>query len=431
MKNRKTLDIMRITNRKGLTDMFEYFDKDKMLIPIKIWTASIEDIEESCLMQAINLANLPFAVDHIALMPDTHTGKGMPIGGVIACKNTVIPNAVGVDIGCGMAFVQTDIPVKLLRETMTGSGELIKMMIGSILRNIPVGFNHYNKSQPSAVLDRAQAEIDKYSADGELIKYIEESYFSVGSLGGGNHFIEIQEDEKGLACIMLHSGSRMFGNMIGQHFNKLAHSINEKYFSSVPSSYNLPFLPVDTEEGQRYLNWMHLAMDFAYENRAVMLEKVKAIFSELTEKYTGVKPNYSNEVNCHHNYAALENHYGENVWVHRKGAVHAAEGEIAIIPGSMGSNSYIAEGCGNPESFLTSSHGAGRSYSRTGAMEKFTVESVMRDLKERNVVLGKNSKKDVPEECRFAYKDIDTVMENQKELTQAIKKLFTVGVVKG
>ena len=411
--------------------MFEYFDKDKMLIPIKIWTASIDDIEESCLQQAVNLASLPFAVDHIALMPDTHTGKGMPIGGVIACRNAVIPNAVGVDIGCGMAFVQTDIPVRLLRETMTGSGELIKMIIGSVLRNIPVGFKHYSKSQPSAVLDKAQTEIGKYTADEELVKYIEESYYSVGTLGGGNHFIEIQEDENGLACIMLHSGSRMFGNMIGQHFNKLANSINEKYFSCVPSSYNLPFLPVDTDEGQRYLNWMHLAMDFAYENRAVMLEKVKAVFSELAEKFIGIIPNYSDEVNCHHNYAALENHYGENVWVHRKGAVHAAEGEIAIIPGSMGSNSYIVKGNGNPESFLTSSHGAGRSYSRTGAMERFSVESVMLDLKERNVVLGKNSKKDVPEECRFAYKDIDTVMENQKELTTPIKKLFTVGVVKG
>ena len=281
------------------------------------------------------------------------------------------------------------------------------------------------------MLDKAQTEISKYSADEKLIGYIEESYFSVGTLGGGNHFIEIQEDENGLACIMLHSGSRMFGNMIGQHFNALAHGINDKYFSVVPSSYNLPFLPVDTNEGQRYLNWMHLAMDFAYENRAVMLRKVKEIFAEQVEKYTGLVPNYSDEVNCHHNYAALENHYGENVWVHRKGAVHAAEGEVAIIPGSMGSNSYIVKGIGNEESFLTSSHGAGRSYSRKGAVEKFSVESVMVDLKERNVVLGKNNKSDVAEECRFAYKDIDTVMENQKDLTMPIKKLFTVGVVKG
>ncbi len=411
--------------------MFEYYYHDKMLIPIKIWTKSIEDIEVNCLKQAINLANLPFAVDHIALMPDTHTGKGMPIGGIVACRDTVIPNAVGVDIGCGMSFVQTDISVKLLREIVTGSGELIKVIIGNILRTIPVGFQHYKKPQESAVLDKAQSEIDKYTADSELVGFIEESYKSVGTLGGGNHFIEIQEDENGLACIMLHSGSRMFGNMIGQHFNRLAHDMNRKYFSCVPEDYNLPFLPVDTEEGQRYLNWMRLAMDFAFENRTVMLRKVKDIFSEQVEKHTGQIPEYSNEINCHHNYAALENHYGENVWVHRKGAIHSANGEIAIIPGSMGSNSYIVRGLGNAESFLTSSHGAGRSYSRTGAMERFSVESVMVDLKQHNVILGKNNKKDVAEECRFAYKNIDIVMENQKDLTTPIKKLFTVGVVKG
>ena len=188
---------------------------------------------------------------------------------------------------------------------------------------------------------------------------------------------------------------------------------------------------MDTDEGQRYLNWMNLAMDFAFENREVMLEKVKHIFTEQVEKYTGITPNYSDEINCHHNYAALENHYGENVWVHRKGAIHAAEGEVAIIPGSMGSNSYIVKGMGKAESFLTSSHGAGRNYSRTGAKEKFSVESVMVDLRQRNVVLGKTSKKDVAEECRFAYKDIDVVMKNQSDLTTPIKKLFTVGVVKG
>lgn len=411
--------------------MFTYYDKTKMRVPIKIWTRSLEDVEESCLEQAIHLADLPFAHDHIALMPDTHTGKGMPIGGVIACKNAVIPNAVGVDIGCGMAFVQTDIPAGILRETMTGSGELIKVIIGNILRTIPVGYKHYSKPQPSAVLDRAQNEIEKYTADSTLIRFIEESYRSIGTLGGGNHFIEIQENTQGFACIMLHSGSRMFGNMIGQHFNGLAHEMNARYFSAVPPEYNLPFLPADTSEGQRYLNWMHLAMDFAFENRTVMLKKVEQIFTEQVEKHTGLHPTYTGTINCHHNYAALEEHNGETVWVHRKGAIRAGSGEIAIIPGAMGSNSYIVKGLGNEESFLTSSHGAGRSYSRTGAMERFSVESVMVDLKQRNVILGKNSKKDVAEECRFAYKDIDTVMENQRDLTVPIQKLVTVGVVKG
>jgi tRNA-splicing ligase RtcB len=176
---------------------------------------------------------------------------------------------------------------------------------------------------------------------------------------------------------------------------------------------------------------MKLSMDFAYENRAVMLEKVKNVFIEVCEKYLNKTPQFSNEINCHHNYASLEHHYNKNVWVHRKGAVKASEGELTIIPGAMGSYSYIAIGKGNPESFVSSSHGAGRTYSRTGAREKFSVEEVMVDLKNNNVVLGKHNKSDVAEESRFAYKNIDTVMNNQSDLVQPVKKLFTVGVVKG
>lgn len=411
--------------------MFEYYDKDKMKVPIYIWAKSIEEIEDSCLEQAINLANLPFAYHHIALMPDTHKGVGMPIGGVIACKDTIIPNAVGVDIGCGMAFLQTDIPVNILKEIKTGSGELIKCIVGAILRTIPVGYQHYKQPQESKVLDKAQIELEKYIKDEELLSYIKESYFHAGTLGGGNHFIEIQEDENGMACIMLHSGSRMLGNMIGQYFNKIAKNLNEKYFSSVPLEYNLSFLPVNSNEGQRYLNWMHLAMNFAFENRMLMLNKVKQIFSEQLNKYAGLTPEFSNEINCHHNYANFESHFNEDVWVHRKGAIHASNGEVAIIPGSMGSNSYIVKGLGNEDSFLTSSHGAGRKYSRSKALETFSVESVMVDLKQKNIVLGKLKKSDVAEESRFAYKDIDNVMENQKDLTTPIKKLKTIGVVKG
>lgn len=411
--------------------MFTYYDKSSMRIPIYIWTESMEAIEEGCLKQAVHLANLPFAHHHIALMPDTHQGVGMPIGGVVACKDAVIPNAVGVDIGCGMAFVQTNVPVQLLREIVTGSGTLIQCIIGGILRAIPVGFQHYKQPQVSNVLDQAQMELEKYKKNEALLPYLEESYFQVGTLGGGNHFIEIQEDETGMACIMLHSGSRRFGNVIGQYFNQISKCLNAKYFSSVPEEYNLSFLPTDCEEGQQYLNWMHLAMNFALENRAVMLQKVEQVFTEYVQKYTDLTPVFSDEINCHHNYASLEQHFGETVWVHRKGAIHAAEGEIAIIPGAMGSNSYIVKGLGNANSFLTSSHGAGRRYSRTKAVETFSVESVMVDLKQRNVVLGKLKKSDVAEESRFAYKDIDQVMENQKDLSIPVKRLTTVGVVKG
>lgn len=411
--------------------MLVQYNKNSQKFPIKIWCENAESIDENCMEQAIHLANLPFIYKWVALMPDTHMGKGMPIGAVIACNDVVIPNAVGVDIGCGMGFIQTNIPVKLLKETVTGSGNLVKVIVGNIQRTIPLGVAHYKKPQESAVLSEAKKEMEKYNSESELISEIDEGFFQVGTLGGGNHFIEIQEDENGLACIMLHSGSRHFGNVIGQHFNKIARELNRKYWSDVPESYNLPFLPVDTTEGKSYLNYMNLAMNFAFENRAVMLRKVKDIFSENVQKFAGVTTEFSNEINCHHNYASLENHFDKDVWVHRKGAVRVSEGELSIIPGAMGSFSYIVKGKGNPESFMSSSHGAGRKLSRTKAVETFSVETVMTDLKKQDVVLGKNNKSDVAEESRFAYKDIDVVMENQKDLVEPVKKLFTVGVVKG
>lgn len=411
--------------------MFVHIIENENAVPIKIWQADISAVEEGCLKQAENLARLPFAVEHIALMPDTHMGKGMPIGGVIACEGAVIPNAVGVDIGCGMAFVQTDIPVAALRETQTGSGNLVQAICGDILRNIPTGFSHYGTVQPSKVLDAAKEQGDKYEFDRELLPQINAGYFQVGTLGGGNHFIELQEDENGMCCIMLHSGSRHFGNVVGQYFNRIARALNEKWYSAVDPAWNLPFLPVDTDEGRRYLEWMRLSMDFAYENREVMLFKIKETFTKYVLKHLNIEPHYSGEINCHHNYADIENHFGKNVYVHRKGAIRAREGELAIIPGAMGSYSYIVRGKGNPESFMSSSHGAGRAYSRTAAMKEFSVESVISDLKQQNVVLAKNKKSDVAEESRFAYKDIDIVMEQQSDLTEPVKKLFTVGVVKG
>ena len=203
------------------------------------------------------------------------------------------------------------------------------------------------------------------------------------------------------------------------------------WHSRTPDEYRLAFLPVHTKEGQQYIRWMRLALDYAFENRACMMERVCAMVREHLKRYAGRTVSFTEPLNCHHNYAALENHYGENVWVHRKGATRARLGEMAVIPGVMGSYSYVVEGKGNAESFHSSSHGAGRAYSRSGAMRAFTTEQVMVDLKKQGVVLGKRKKNDVAEECRFAYKDIDLVMEQQKDLVKPVKKLRTVGVVKG
>ena len=400
-------------------------------LPVKVWQSEEAALDAKCLEQASHLARLPFAEKWIALMPDAHAGMGMPIGGVIACENAVIPNAVGVDIGCGMAFAETGIPVQLLRETETGSGNLAEMICGNILKAVPTGFAHHRQPQTSAVLDHAKAEAERYAADAALLPQIDEGYFQAGTLGGGNHFIELQEDENGMCCIMLHSGSRHFGNIVGVYFKKIAAALNARWHSAVDPAWNLSFLPADTDEGQRYLAWMQLCMDFAYENRAKMLAKVQEIFCEAVTKYTSAVPAFTGEINCHHNYAALEHHFGKNLYVHRKGAIRAGAGELAIIPGAMGSYSYIVRGKGNPMSFCSSSHGAGRSCSRTAAMERYPAEAVMDDLRAQNVVLAKHNPADVAEEARFAYKDINQVMAQQTDLVEPVRRLFTVGVVKG
>lgn len=410
--------------------MFTLSDESRKW-PVRVWLEKKEDIEESCLLQVYHLAELPFLHKWVCLMPDTHTGKGMPIGGVIAAKNVLIPNAVGVDIGCGMAWTGTNVKAEELRGILTGNGNLLQGIVGDILRNIPTGFAHHKIQMPSYTLDRAFEEFDKYEEDGELLGQLDAGYFQIGTLGGGNHFIELQEDEEGYLSVMIHSGSRHFGKAVCDYFHQKARELNARWYSQVPDEYRLAFLPLDSREGRQYLNWMQLSMDFAMENRAKMMLAVKAILEKWIGKYTDLHLAFTEEINCHHNYAALENHYGENVWVHRKGATRAREGELAVIPGAMGSCSYIVRGKGNPESFCSSSHGAGRRYSRKGAMSAFSCEEVIKDLREKQVILGKRNKSDVAEESRFAYKDIDEVMKNQSDLVEPVKKLHTVGVVKG
>ncbi|SDL93292.1 tRNA-splicing ligase RtcB [Dendrosporobacter quercicolus] len=214
--------------------MYTIYDKQKNSHPIKVWLSDEDIIEEGCLEQATNLSNLPFIHKWVALMPDTHTGKGMPIGGVIATDGVVSPNAVGVDIGCGMACIQTNIEAAFLKNTTTPNGSLLQGIIGDILRNIPLGFRHHKKQQTSSTIDTALSNIDKYSFAKDLIPEIEQSYYQIGTLGGGNHFIELQEDEDGMAAIMLHSGSRHLGHQICKFFHSVAREHNQQWFSLVP-----------------------------------------------------------------------------------------------------------------------------------------------------------------------------------------------------
>lgn len=400
-------------------------------VPIKVWLPDESQMDDICKEQALHLAELPFIFKWVSLMSDTHAGMGMPIGGVIAANDVIIPNAVGVDIGCGMAFVGTDIRVEEIRDIMTDNGLLLQGIVGDILRNIPVGFQHHKNTQSCMTLDNALESMDKYEPNPELCGQLDAGYYQIGTLGGGNHFIELQEDDNGCLGIMIHSGSRNFGKQVCDFFHNLARELNQKWYSDVPDEWRLAFLPVDTQEGRQYINWMNLALDFAVENRTKMMYAVRSILEKWMGRHTDIAYSYTEEINCHHNYAALENHYGNNVWVHRKGATRARFGELAVIPGAMGSYSYVVRGLGEKQSFCSSSHGAGRLYSRTGAKQNFSAEEVMNDLDKQGVILGKHNKKDVAEESRFAYKDIDEVMNNQKDLVETVKQLRTLGVVKG
>ncbi|MBC1475292.1 RtcB family protein [Listeria grandensis] len=405
--------------------MFTYYEKNETAKPIKIWLSDQSAIEDGCFDQAKAIANLPFVFKWLALMPDTHLGAGMPIGGVLATKNTIVPYAVGMDIGCGMCYVQTDIHESELTKNF------IQSIVDETLFTVPVGKSRHRAPQNSAVIDMALAQKDHYELLPNAVELLENAYYQVGTLGGGNHFIEFQKDENGYLGIMLHSGSRHLGAQICQTFQKFAVTLNKQWYSDTPEQNKLAFLPTDSPEGKAYIEWMNLALDYAYENREAMLEATMAIFTKHSNKKLGRTPQFTDKINCHHNYASFENHFGENVWVHRKGATRARAGELGIIPGAMGATSYLVRGLGNPESFHSSSHGAGRNFSRTRAKSNFPMEEVLQDLNEHNISIGKKNLQDVAEESRFAYKNIDEVMQNQTDLVETIKKLTTLGVVKG
>lgn len=372
-------------------------------LPIKLW---IDVIDEGALAQARNLANLPFAYKWIAIMPDCHEGYGMPIGGVLAADGMIVPNAVGVDIGCGMLAARTSLH--------TLEKAALQQIRNRIKQDVPLGFEHHKTAQPWTGFDRApdipiiQQELD--SARRQL-----------GTLGSGNHFIEIQQGSDGNIWVMIHSGSRNFGLKTATAYHHTARALCTRKGYSLPDQ-DLAFLPLDTREGMDYFTAMNYCCEFARANRARMMEQVMQILADETAA------NRLEEINIHHNYAALERHYGREVMVHRKGATKASLNLPGIIPGSMGSNSYIVKGLGNPESFESCAHGAGRRMGRKQAQrsldlaeEQKKMEGVAHDLRTRNSL----------DEAPGAYKDIDEVMRLQQDLVSITVTLTPLGSIKG
>lgn len=402
--------------------------KHGTLVPIKSWCA---DIEDQAMVQAQNLAAHPVVFSHVALMPDCHVGYGMPIGGVIACRNAVIPNAVGVDIGCGMCAVKTSLPASAL-----GDMPRIRKLLDAVKQRVPAGEGHsHHKEQCWDGFERFLDEtVGRRGID--VLPWADAKSWSLhkanlGTLGGGNHFIELQCDGDNNLWLMLHSGSRNLGHRIASFYHSQAQRINETAGDVIPCR-DLAFLKTDDESGQSYVRDMKFALEYARENRRRMMHVMKTVvadFLPLVEFIT--------EINIHHNYAALENHLGNEVWVHRKGATSARDGEQGIIPGSMGTASYIVRGRGNPESFMSCSHGAGRKMGRKEACRRLDPERC--DKAMEGIVFDrwhrckdrKGEKIWELSEAPQAYKNIETVIEAQLDLIIPEVVLQPLGVVKG
>jgi len=380
-------------------------------LPIKLW---LDDIEPGALAQARNLANLPFIFKHVALMPDAHEGYGMPIGGVLATNGVVIPNAVGVDIGCGMCALKTNLP-DITTET-------IKQIMSGIRELVPLGFDHHESRQDETLMPSKENIIENGVVERQFLAALKQ----IGTLGGGNHFIEIQKGSDGHIWIMIHSGSRNIGLKVAEHYNKVAKRLNEMWFSSVDASKDLAYLPIETYEAKNYMKEMQYCVDFAFANRKLMMDNILSVFA----KILGSDFAALDLINIAHNYARWENHYGRNVLVHRKGATSAREGETGIIPGSQGTKSYIVKGLGNQESFTSCSHGAGRKMGRKQAMRELDLEAEIARLDEQGIVHAIRTVRDL-DEAPGAYKSIDVVMENQKDLVEILVELTPLAVIKG
>jgi tRNA-splicing ligase RtcB len=382
-------------------------------VPILSWATALDD---AAFQQATNLSNLSIAIHHVALMPDAHAGYGMPIGGVLFADGAVVPYAIGVDIGCGVALVETDLTVADLPP------RVLKRLLVAIDAGVPTGFQ--KRSAPVS-RDVAEAAIGQERPTSVAEGWLDGARWQLGTLGGGNHFLEIQRDEAGRVFVMLHSGSRHLGKTICDEYHKRALAWSRASGSRLPHD-ELAFLPAGSDDFDGYWSAMTFALGFAAANRAWMLDVVEAAFTACTRV-----GRFERVVDVHHNYAARERHAGQDGIVHRKGAVRARVGEIVLIPGSMGTASYVGEGLGNAESFETCQHGAGRAMSRHAARRARTSDEVYAEMAAIGVVLRSSEPGAVAEEAAFAYKDIETVMASSASLVRPTKRLTPLGVVKG
>ena len=387
-------------------------------LPIWSWAGSAE---EAALAQARNLANLEVARHHVALMPDAHTGFGMPIGGVLFTEGAVVPYAIGVDIGCGVQIARTN----LVWED-NFNPEKLRNVLRQIQRDVPTGFTSHKA--PVMAKDRL---LDVMGVDLPGKRSVHAAAFDgalnqVGTLGGGNHFLEVQRDpESNRVFFMLHSGSRSLGKKLCDVHAKVALEWCNANRHELPDK-DLAWLPIDLDEGAAYWDAMSFALRWAEVNRKVMMDAVEAAF----RKHASVHE-FERLVDVHHNYAAPEIHFGVSGTVHRKGAVRAGAGDLVLIPGSMGTASYIAEGLGAAESFETCQHGAGRVLGRNAARRLKTPEEVQEEMAAWGIEFVSNEPRSAAEEAAFAYKDIDDVMAASADLVRPLNCLLPLGVVKG
>jgi tRNA-splicing ligase RtcB (3'-phosphate/5'-hydroxy nucleic acid ligase) len=383
--------------------------------PIKIWT---DDVEASALTQLKNLSRLPFiAGNGVACMPDVHAGIGSTVGTVIATEKAVIPAAVGVDIGCGMNALRLSLKASDLPDNL-------KPLRDEIERRVPLGAGgaHDHSTDIGEITsDLVRTVIDPLYK-GDVSKFHAKAASQIGSLGSGNHFIEVCIDESQDVWIMLHSGSRGIGNMIGTHYIAKAKRQMEQFFITLPDD-NLAYFPEDTEDFDDYMHAVGWAQNYALENRRRMMLEVVTAMREMLPAFTITQE----AINCHHNYVEKEHHFGRNMWVTRKGAIRARDGDLGIIPGSMGQRSYIVRGKGDIQSYCSCSHGAGRVMSRAEAKRRFSLTDLIAQTE------GVECRKDegVIDEIPASYKDIDQVMANQTDLVEVVHTLKQVLCIKG